>query len=181
MALSQVRVSVPAVKAVFELGPIIVLKVSPTRYLVSARRIFWHFRSRPRPRFCLSSLIHPRARTQDRVIRCHRYPLKTCHTGTLPFAAEAGAIPAVAGRLAVPAAAELPDAGGGAMPPFTTNISCIAYLRRRGAHFTRCAGARGEGKALDRRVTEVAVRVPRAAQQQAEVRPPPPPPPPAKT
>ena len=130
LAPSQVRVSVPAVKAVFELGPIIVLNVSPTRYPVPARRIFWHFRSRPGPRFCLSSLIHPRARTQDRVIRCHRYPLKTCHTGTLPFAAEAGAIPAVAGRLAVPAAAELPDAGGGAWP-----------LARDGFSAERSAGA----------------------------------------
>ena len=124
MAPTQVRVSVPAVKAVFELGPIIILNVSPTRHLVPAHKIVLSFRSRPSPLLAPSSLISP--------ARTHGAPVQYDATGVLsrrptrtrPVSAEAEEAEASAGELAFSAVVSS-DAGGGAPHPATTDLVCI--------------------------------------------------------
>ena len=68
--------------------------------------------------------------------------------------------PPAPGRLGFQAAVELFDARGGALHPrhyhryFMHRMSALV-----GAHSTRCAGARGEGKAIDRRLAGLDVCV----------------------
>ena len=104
----------PAVKAVFELGPIIILKVSPTRYMVPAHKIVLSFRSRPSPLLAPSSLISPACTHGTPVQYDATGILSRRPTRTRPVAAEAEEAEASAAEVVFSAATEFSDAGGGA-------------------------------------------------------------------
>ena len=154
-------------KAVFELGPIIILKVSPTRYMVPAHKIVLSFRSRPSPLLAPQLAHFPRAHPCTPVQYDATGILSRRPTRTRPVAAEAEEAEASAGELAFPAVvSSSSDAGGGAPHPATTDLVCIDMSASahgdRESIYDLCRCSQREG----RRACSACWR---GAQQQSEV------------